>query len=301
MVTSITSSTDKFLETLARLNRRMEVLQAQIGTGKRVTTPSDAPDQISDILTLRASLARLQQIDANMGRFKTETDASEAALNSAISVFDRLRVVAQSGASGLQSAETRRTLAEEVGALMERMVAAANMESGGRFLFAGDADQTAPYTLDWTQTPPWSSYAGAPSTRQALHPTGITFNLAKTAQEIFDNADPQLNVFQAMENVRQALLANDDAAIKTAIAPLAQISTHLNSMLGFYGNTQARVEEATQATAKMKLSLETELAKAEDSDLVSATVELTQLRLQQEAALQVQGTMPRRTLFDYLG
>jgi flagellar hook-associated protein 3 FlgL len=301
MISTITSSTDRFLATLARLNSRMNTLQQQIGTGKKVAAPSDAPDQISDILTMRATQARLDQINANVSRVKSETDTAESTLNSVISVFDRLRVVAQQGANGTQTAATRATLADEVASLMERMVASANTESGGRFLFAGDSDQTAPFTLDWTQPQPWSAYGGTATTRQILHPAGITFAVDKTAQDIFDNADPTKNVFQAMDDVRKALLANDSAQIATSLEPLAGVSGHLNSMLSFYGNVQDRVAEAADTTAKMKLSLQTELANAEDSDLVAATVELTQLRLQQEAALQVQGSIPRKSLFDYLG
>lgn len=301
MIRSLDAAANRFLDGLRGLNTRLEKVQRQVASGKRVEAPSDGPDAVASLMSANADLARLEQTQANLGRFKTEVDGAEGALQVAVQLFDRVRTLGMTGASGIQTALTRQGIADEIQSLIERMAGLANTQVDGRYVFSGDADQTAAFALDWTSTPPWGAYQGAAATRRAIHPTGVTFRVSMDAGTIFDNSDPQKNVFAAMENLRQALLANDDAALQTALAGLAGVSAHLNSALMFYGNVQSQIGEALDTGAKMKLRLESQVSGIEDADVTEAIVELQQVRFTQQAALEVRASVPKRSLFDYLG
>lgn len=294
------AATDRFLNDLDLLSARMTKAQDQLSSGKRIQSASDGPDSVSPLLQVRANLARLEQNKSDLGRVKTEVDAGEASLQSAVTLFDQVRTLGMQGASGMQDATTRTSLADQIGSIMERLVGLANSEVDGRYIFSGDSDQKAPYSIDFANTPPWSTYQGSAATREAIHPTGITFPISLSAQTIFDNPDPTKNVFQSIEALRQALLANDDAALKTALEPLAGISTFLNSSLTFYGNVQNQLTEAADTNSKLTLRLETERTTLEDADSTTAIVEMQQYKYQQQAAFQVRGAMPTSTLFSYL-
>jgi flagellar hook-associated protein 3 FlgL len=300
MLRPIDASSDRFLNALTALNERLERAQREVASGKRLSDPSDDPDEVSRLLAVRANLARLEQTQSNLSRVKTEVDAAEGVLQSAVKLFDRVRTLGMIGANGNQTALTRQTLADELSGILERMVGLANTQVDGRYLLSGDSDQQAAYSYDAALTPGWSLYQGTAATRQTMHPAGVPFALSKTAQEIFDNADPSFNVYQAIDTLRVALLSSDDAAIEAALEPLAGVSGHLNQMLGFYGNVQSQVTESVDTAAKMKLQFQADLADIEDADITSAIVELQQLRFQQQAALQVRGQMPRQSLFDVL-
>jgi flagellar hook-associated protein 3 FlgL len=301
MIQSTSAASAAFLDRLRALNQRLERVERQVAGGKRVEAPSDDPDSVAGLLNAKSGLARLDQTLANIKRFQTEANTAETALQEAVKLFDRVRTLGSTGANGVQSAETRKSLADELGALMERMAGLANTEVDGRYIFAGDGDQTAPFQMDLAQNPPWSAYRGLPASREAMHPTGVTFRVSLDAETIFNNADPQRNVFQSMENLRQALLANDDQAIETALVPLAQVSAALNSSLTFYGNVQSQLSEAADTGAKMKLQLNQQVSNLEDADITEAIVELQQVRFTQEAALRVRSQIPKSSLFDYLG
>jgi flagellar hook-associated protein 3 FlgL len=192
-------------------------------------------------------------------------------------------------------------LAAEIASVLDRLVGLSNTEVDGRYIFSGNNDQQAAYGLDLNQNPPWTSYQGTPAARQIEHPTGVQFRVSMDAQEIFDNADPAVNVFQAVENLRQALLANDEQAITAAMGPLAGVGGHLNSALTFYGNVQAQITEATDTAARLSVRLSTEIGSLEDADVTESIVTLQQLRFTQEAAMRVRAEVPRRSLFDVLG
>lgn len=299
---SMDASSMRFLESLRQMETRLSRAQREATTGKRITSPSDAPDSISSLLEARAGLARLEQIQTNLGRIKSETDGAEQALQNAVRLFDEVRTLGMSGASGVQTALTRQGIAGQLGSILERLVGLANTNVGGRYVFAGDHDTNLAYDpADLTQSPPWGPYLGTPSTRHAQHPTGVLFRVGMSAEEIFNNPNPGLSVFAGIENLRQALLANDEDAMRGALAPLADLSAHLNAALSFHGNVQSQIAEALDTGSKLKLRLHAEVSGMEDTDMTSAILESQQLMFQRETAMRIRGTMPRRSLFDYLG
>ena len=292
---------ERFLSNLRSISVRMDRAQREVGSGKRVTSASDDPDALANLMQAHTSIARLEQTKTNLGRVRTEVDAAEGALQSSVKLMDRVRTLAMTGASNMQTAETRENIAGELGSIIERLVGIANTEVDGRFIFSGDSDQGPAFLYDTAQVPAWGAYLGAPATRRAMHPTGVTFGVSRDAGQIFANADPTKNVLQAIETMRAALISGDDAAMTAALAPLSGISTQLNSALSFYGTAQSQLTEATDTTARLKLQMESERSTLEDADMTEAIVELQQLKFSQQAALEVRSKVPRTSLFDYLG
>ncbi len=291
----------QFLNNLNRVADRMERAQRQISTGVRMAQVSDDPDQVSTLLAARASLSAIMQIQANLGRVQAEVDAAEQALQSAAQLLDRARTLGAQAATGFMDAQGRQGIALEVGSILEQLVGLAATQVEGRFIFSGDADSLTPYTIDLSQPAPISGYLGAPATRLVQHPNGTTFPVGHTAQEIFDSTTRAINIFAALETLRQALLANDEPAVFDAVDALRQPAAHLNSELAFYGTAQNKVAEARQFAENLALQLRTQISRIEDADLTESILELTQSQTQQQAALTSKAQMPRKTLFDYLG
>lgn len=301
MTRSIDAATDRYLDALKSINERIARAQREISTGKRVEKPSDDADSVSALLQVRAEAGRVTQARANLTRVKTEVDAAESVLQSAISLFDRVRSLGAGAANGTANDVTRAGIADELKSIIERFAGLSNSEVDGRYIFSGDSDQNPAYTVDFAaQTPPWGTYLGSASTRQAAHPTGIKFGISLTAKEIFDNDDASKNVMQSVETLRQALLAGGDQAIQAALAPLGGISQHLNATLMFYGTAQTQISNGISTSASLLLRLNAEKAELEDADTTATILELEQATFQQEAALKVKAASPMRSLFEYL-
>jgi flagellar hook-associated protein 3 FlgL len=278
----------------------MNKAQAQISTGVRMAKVSDDPDQVSTLLSARASLAAADQVKSNLGRVTAEVDAGEQALQNAVQLFERARSLGAQGATGTQTADTRATIAGEIGSIMQQIVAVTGTQVEGRYVFSGDADQLVPYTIDLSLGTPVSAYMGASSTRLVQHPNGTTFQVGHTAQEIFDSSDPTKNVFGTLSALRAALLANDDNAINASLDSLSNSSAHLNGELAFYGTAQNKLRDATDYGETLRLQLRTQIGSLEDADLTEAILELKQGEVQQQAALSSRAQLPRQTLFDFL-
>ena len=152
MIRSLRTSDERFLNTLSQINNRLAKAQQQSASGKRLLDVSDDPDQVTSLLTARASLARVQQVQTNLGRIKTETDAAEVAISNSVKIMERARVLATQGLNGTQTAESRAAIASEVNNLVQQLANASNTYVNGRFIFSGDSDQAESFI--YTANPP---------------------------------------------------------------------------------------------------------------------------------------------------
>ena len=301
MISSLNASNSEFLSQMNAIETRMARAQKQLSTGLRINDPSDAPDQISELLSARASLATAQQTNQNLTRVKTEVDSAESALSQASTAIEQARVLGTQGANTTQTADTRQTLADQVGTIIEQVVGISRTTVEGRYIFSGDSDQTPPYTVDLTQSNPVSAYQGSPSlTRQVQHPNGSTFAVGETAQQIFDAPAASDNVLSSLVALRSALLNNDSPGISSALNTLGTSSTYFERQLAFYGNGQNKVADASTYGSSLELNLQTQVTNIQEADATQAILELTQAQTAQKAALQAKATVPATSLFDFL-
>ena len=301
MINSLKPSDEQFLATVRSIGERLDRAQRQITTGRRVNSAADAPDQISTLLTTRSELARVQQVDSNLGRVKTEVDAGEGVLAATAKLLERAATLAAQGVSDTAAPETRSQLAGEVNAILQQAVALSATTVEERYIFSGTNDTVQPYDIDPLPPNVVSTYGGSNSTKRALDPLGGTFEIGRTAQEIFDHPVAEKNVFTSLRALRDSLVANDTAAIKEAFAQTKSAGLHVNTIHAAYGTAQNRVTQALDSGKTAITRLKTQISRIEDSDLTAAILELNQATRDQQAAFQVRAKLPRGSLFDYLG
>jgi flagellar hook-associated protein 3 FlgL len=300
MLTFLSAKHAAFLDDLNRIQSRAERAQRQLSSGLRMNTISDQPDQIGVLLQSRAELASTQQTRANLSRTRTEVDSAEIAVQNGIKAVERIRVLGSQGLTGTASTSSRKVIAGEVESLFRQLVNISNTAIDGRYIFAGSADQAPPYTVNLTTPSGTDPYAGGNATRQIADSSGVRLSVAHTGQEIFDNTTPANNAFTAVNSLRVALLADDQAAIETAVANIGTSLDHLNEQLAYYGSVQNQIAGATSAAEKKVISLQAQIADTEGADLAESILELQDAATHRQAALQAQAQEDRRTVFDFI-
>jgi flagellar hook-associated protein 3 FlgL len=300
MITGLDSSSERFLNSLGLTQRRLEKAQLELASGKRLTVVSDDPDQISSLLQARADLGSAEQSQSDLSRVKTEVDTAESMMQNAVKLVEQARVLSTAGATGTTDKQTRTNLAQQLGDIMQQLVAITNTTVEGRNIFSGDSDQSAAYSIDLTQPVPTGTYLGTPATREIRHPNGTQFTVSKTAQEIFDSSGPGENVFAAINAMRIALQNNDQTGINSALPGIGSAGEYLNQQHAFYGGAQVRVNGAIEYGSANLIRLKTKIKRIEDTDMTAAVLELNQATFQQNVALSSRGKLPRTSLFDYL-
>ncbi|HTC87058.1 MAG TPA: flagellin [Bryobacteraceae bacterium] len=300
MISTLNPAAQNFLAGVNQIQRRLQTAQTQLTTGLQINNVSDDPSEIADVWQLNSQLDQTEQTDTNLGQVNTEVNTAQSALQSSVTLVEQALTYGTQGASDTSSTTTRQDLANSLGAILQQLVSAANTTIQGRYIFAGDTDQTAPYSIDLTQSSPVSAYQGSATTREIQGPDGTAFPIALTAQQIFDSSNAQNNVFASITSLIQGLQANNDTQIASAVTNVQSADTFLNQQLAFYGSVQGRVAGALSFGKNYTVQLQTQLSGVQDADEASAITNMTQAQTQLQAALQSEAQLPRNTLFDFL-
>jgi flagellar hook-associated protein 3 FlgL len=300
MISSLDPASQSFLAGLNQIQQTLQTTQTELTTGLQINNVSDDPSEIADIWQLNSELSQTNQDDTNLGQVQTEVNTAESSLESAVTLVTQAQSYGAEGLSDTTDADARVDLANELGSILQQLVAIADTTVQGRYIFAGDTDQTTPYTIDLSQSSPISAYQGSASTREVLSPNGTTFPVALTAQQIFDSSNAQDNVFDSIVTLMQGLQANNDTQISGAMANLESSSTYLNQQLAFYGNVQDQVQGALSFGQNYSTQLQTQLAGVQDANEAADITNMTQAQTQLQAALESEAQLPRTTLFDFL-
>jgi flagellar hook-associated protein 3 FlgL len=136
-------------EALKRTRGRMERLQVQNATQKRLLTPSDDPAANTKIMDIRTQSTVNAQFESNAALAKNRLQATDSALNELYDLFVRAKEIAISQSSDASaSADSRLGVAQEVSGLYQQLGSIANRRVGQHYLFGGFKTLDAPYTPD---------------------------------------------------------------------------------------------------------------------------------------------------------
>jgi flagellar hook-associated protein 3 FlgL len=299
-VRSAPIGSDWFLNGLAELQARELKTQKELSSGIRVSTAADDPAAAGALLRLGSELAAAETYQSNLGKVQAEVSAGDAAIGAAIELVQRAQSLAVRGASSTTAGPERQSFAAEVEALEQHLVALADTQVGGRYIFGGDLDGTAPYEFNAASASGADATGPAVATRTVVNPDGETVFQPLTAETIFDSSDGA-NAFAALKNLTEALRANDPAAVGTALTALGDVSNWLNRQQVYYGAAGNRLSAEETAVGGRIVRLQTEITGLRDADITQDATELVAESTAQQAALAAQAAIPRRSLFDYLG
>jgi flagellar hook-associated protein 3 FlgL len=299
-VRSSTIGSEWFLNGLRDLQERELKTQKELSSGKRVLTAADDPAAAGALLRLGPELAAAETYQSNLGKVQAEVMAGDAAIGAAIRLVQTAQSLAVRGASSTTTAAERQSFVGQVQTLEQQLVGLADTQVGGRFIFGGDADETAPYQYNASSANGVDSAGAVVSTRAIVNPDGVTVFQPLTAEAIFDSPGGA-NAFGALKNLADALAANDPDAVGNALSALGDVSDWLNRQQVYYGAAGNRLEAEQTALEERIINLKTEIAGLRDADITQDAVDLAAESTAQQAALAAQAAIPRKSLFDYLG
>ena len=137
-----------FLAALDDARRRVVETQHQVSTGLRINSPSDDPVAAARVAHLDASLARLDQYQANAIFARNQLGLEEESLSEAIGHLQRIRELTLQANNGSASSGDRQVIASEIRQHRDGLLALANTtDVDGRHLFAGYRESATPFTV----------------------------------------------------------------------------------------------------------------------------------------------------------
>ncbi|MDP3068771.1 MAG: flagellar hook-associated protein FlgL [Opitutaceae bacterium] len=288
---------ENMLRQIQNLGNQQSKLQTQVATGQRIFLPEDDAPAVGRVLALETEQRALTQFKRNLDRALELSQATFGGLQQLKKISDRAGEIGTLGTGSLNPVANR-AYASEVDQLLEQTLQFANTRFRNDYLFAGTAIDAAPFTA-------------TRNVNGAI--TAVTYggNSERAAVQISENSTitPGSNgatnaglgdFINRLVALRDALNANDTAAIRTAQSGLINSEDLLVSALAEHGGVQTRIEANRAQLLDRAQNLEQLVSGETDADLPTTIVRLNQSQTAYQAALQSAANIMRISLLDYI-
>lgn len=324
-------------ETINRTKGRMEKLQTQSATLKKVNTLSDDPVGSSKILEIRTDKVNNEQFLMNAKLAEAQLNNSESALSELADVVVRAKEIALQQASGASANDdTRLAVAEEITQMYQSSIGTANRRVGDRYLFGGyktdqpPVDVNGKYVGDDGQMmvevgrdvfiamniPGHEAFNTNPQVEERPADMGsspelqmragartpasytATGQMNKTGKQA---PEPEnVNIFEELQNLRIGLLTSDTETIRGTLERFDQIHARLNSMRAKIGSRINGLQTMTQSLERQNITNAQLGSHLEDADMAQVVSDLAKEETVFRSALQSSNKLLQPTLMEFL-
>lgn len=306
-------------DNIHRSKSRMEELQHQTSTLRKLNQPSDDPIGAAKVLELRTDKVNNDQYQMNAKMAETFLNNTDHALGDLSEIIQRLKEIAINQSSGASSSEdTRLGVAEEVTQLFKQAVAVANVRVGERYLFGGYKTQKPPVDAE-------GNYLGddgqmmveiANNVFLSMNiPGGDAFNTHPRkpgqAEGVYGESisipegkeePPQenVNLFDEIQSFRIALLTGDMEGIHGTLERFDQIHSKLVATRAKLGSRIQGLISTSEAMGRHNVTNATLSSALEDADMAQVVSDLGKEETVFRSSLASSKRLIQPTLLDFL-
>jgi flagellar hook-associated protein 3 FlgL len=291
------------LADLTRVSNDLYRTQRKMSSGKEITKPSDDPFGTTRAVTGRRDLEEIKQLQKNVDDALSWQGVTEVALSRLSNVVQRARELLVQGASDSNGPSEREAIAKEIDQLIETAKTESNAAYAGRYVFAGTATTTRPYTVGGTDA--YAADAGnivrtiGPGVSVPVNVRGADFLGGDPAV-----AQPDGLLLNTLRDVaihlRGGTAADANALRTTDLQAVDRNLDNLTSIRATVGATTNRLETAVLRLRELEEASTESLNKTEGADMAKT---LTDFSLQQavyQSALKTGANIVQNSLLDFL-
>jgi flagellar hook-associated protein 3 FlgL len=299
---------DAAIENIRQQRLKLQTLQNQAGSGRRIHSISDDPAAGAQLLGLRRTIDRIEKFQSNMTAARGSLTAVDSTLGDVTDRLIRLRELAVSADIEVEQFDL---IQPEVEELLAEIIRLGNSRSGTGYLFGGYRTDSAPFDTsgNFSGVPPMTPLPAAligeieveigESAMITTNVLGATVFKGDADGDGTPDAG-KVDIFQVVADFRDALAAQDTAGISDAIGEIDQALDQVLSNRGIAGARLNRLDVAEGQLQSVEVALETERSGIEDIDLVETATQLVQAETTLQASLAVTARILQHSLVDFL-
>jgi len=297
---------------LDRTTEKLQSLQLQAATGKKLNRPSDDPTAISPVLSARTQIQNSERYTETIQTGLDRVNNMDGYLDGMENTLVRLKEISIATINGALSPEDRLTYADEVAQLRQSLMDSANAQVDGKYLFAGFNEKTKPFTATNAALPISSAnpviYNGDNGIQQFEISPNELININLTGNGLMmGDADNDgvtdagaVDIFAVATSLEEALRADDQTAVSAQMDNLETGANQIRGYRSLKGNLGRRLETAKDHMAQIKIDMEEFRSRYEDADILETITSLQQQQQSYQAALNVTGKVSELSILDYI-
>jgi flagellar hook-associated protein 3 FlgL len=290
---------------LADVNRsadRLAQTQSKLSSGREITRPSDDPYGTGRALSLRSELEGTRQHQRNVNDALAWQTVTDVALGTITDTVQRARELTVQGASDAAGPLARENIAAEIDQLVESVKQEASSSYGGRFVLAGSATQTRPYSPGVAG----DAYAGDSSPIAREIGPGVSVVVNAVASDVLGSGQAAgdnrlLDVLRDIaDHLRSGTVADGDALRTTDLSRLDDNLSEILRVRAGSGAIGNRLEAAGTRLAEVEETTGKLLSETEDADFAKTMVDFSLQQNAYQAALRSGANIVQASLLDFL-
>lgn len=281
---------------LSKLSSQQSLLQNRIGTGQRISAPSDDPATVGRIIGLESKHHFSARFEKNA---RSALETSQVSFDG----LDQLRSVSVRAselltlASGSVGDEQMAAYAKEVDQLLEHALQLGNTKFGGQYLFGGTEVKAAPFTAERVDGVITGVSYGGEAEGAAIRISESSTVQPRTSGETNEGLAVFMN---RLVELRDALESGDTEPVNDLRAGLEQSEDLLIASLSEQGSVQARIEVNLRLQESWQQNIDQMISSDVEVDVARSMVELNEATIAYEAALAASSKILNLSILDYL-
>jgi len=324
-------------DSISRSRSKLEQLQMENATLKKVNRPSDDPVGTAKILEMRTDKVNNDQFQTNAKLVETFLNNTDHALEDLSEIVVRAKEIAIGQASGASStAATRVGVAEEVSQLFQRAVATANRRIGDRYLFGGFKNGASPVDAEGkysgdrgeimievgrevymgmnipgieafnTQPEQSLDYQRLQQEEEAQNPGRRLASMDESAANVsaaegqLDPATQNVNLFQELKSLRVGLLTGDLNAVRGTLERFDDLQGKILATRAKVGARVQGVQGTVSALERHNITNAMLTSSIEDADMTKVVSDMAKEETVFKSSLASSKHLIQPTLLDFL-
>lgn len=295
MRATLTTTYRSLLANLTHSSTRLEDLRVQAATGKKVSKPSDDPSAIRPMLDTRGQIRASERFLRTLGTAGDRLNILDTHLERVENLMVRAKESLVYAGNGSLSQADLKTLGNQMRQMKEELLAVANANVDGKYLFSGFSEDVIPYP---TGTP--GEFDGDDNKIELEIGPGEKIAVNLTGSEVFGDPGTGKDVWQLFDEMIAALEAGDSAAALAEMDNLDRAADHARGRRSLMGNLAQRVDNAQLNMEDMRIDMKAMLSRLEDADILETLTNMTMQETALKAALDITSRVSRLSILDYM-
>jgi flagellar hook-associated protein 3 FlgL len=290
-------STTQFFKTsteqMQSRQRTVSDIQAQLGSGKQVVNPSDAPRKANLVSQLQSAKELQATYLRNVETARTRLTSEETVMTAMTEIAQRVSELVIQASNDTLGAEDRKIIGAEVSALRDELLNLTNTKDlSGNYIFSGNKTQSPAFVEDASGT---VSYNGDYGRHNVNLSEVRSLPVNTLGIELFSAND-----FLALDGLVEDLRSDDGPGIRNALSDVNAIIDKLTISFGDMAGRMTALDSQYEIIEDTQLRLDKLLMSENDVDYAQAVTELSRESLALQALQASFSKLSQISLFNYM-
>jgi flagellar hook-associated protein 3 FlgL len=274
-------------------------LTAELSSGLAVSSLSDNPVAAGESSLLDSAISQDDTFVLTASSTESQMQVADSSLGSVVTQLTSAISLAVSGNSGTMNAADLSSVSQQLSSIRDQVVALANTNYQGTYIFAGSKGNVQPFTTDSSTSPATTTYHGDSNANSITTENGQKIQTGLTGSALF--TAPGADVMTALNNLIadfaggtvSATATSDIGTLTKSLGNVSQQRLSLDSSLNRIqtANTYAQTDATNRTAAASSLVA---------ADPVTVATQLSAAETQNQALMSVIGTVEKQSLFDVI-